>query len=239
MKYTQNIPKGMNVFVQGSGGLAAGVDGAKVKTDFLSAGLKIKKNHDGSVEIEVAGQLGVTVGGEAGLSGEAGAGLRAGASVKIKEDGTLVFGQKIGAGASGGGGGKTPTGVSAFGKYGVDVSAMGGWELEMSAEAYARLTPWQKSWMSNPAYAAYLAKTNEDIGLYITTEIKTSHGGSTGVSGGGGWGPGGSVEGGVGWESEGTNHVPDGWDRIKLLWYWQNGHYILVTIHYDQPEVMI
>jgi hypothetical protein len=107
----------------------------------------------------------------------------------------------------------------------------------MSAERYAQLTPFDRAWMSNPAYAAYLAKTNEDIGLYITTEVKTSHGGSAGGHGGAGWGAEGGFEAGVGWESEGTNYIPKGWDRIHLIWYWQNGQYIIVTMHYDQAEV--
>jgi hypothetical protein len=206
----------------------------------LSAGLKIKKNYDGSIEIELAGQLGATAGGNVAVGGSAGGGLRAGASVKISEDGqTITFGQKMGAGGGGDVGVKTPVGFGGFGKWGIDVSAMGGWELEMSAEQYSKLTPYQKTKLSDPTYAAWLAATNEDIGLYVTTEIKTSHGQSVGLHAGGG--AGGKLEGetGIGWESEGTNYVPDGWDRIRLIWYLQNGQYIIVTIHYDQPEVMI
>jgi len=242
MKYTGKIPKGMFVYGQGSGGVGFGINGAQVKLDFLSAGLKIKKNHDGSVEIELAGQLGVKPGAEVAVGASGGGGLRAGTYVKISEDGQKVaFGSKIGAGASGEGTAKTP-GAGVFGKLGVDVSAMGGWEIEMSAERYANLTPFEKQWLSNPAYAAYLAKKYEDVGLYITMQAGGSVGGSGGGHGGAGWGPQGGVEVGVGWESEGYNIVPNGWDRIHLLWYWQHGErsphlIIFVTVHYDQPEV--
>jgi hypothetical protein len=244
MRYTENIPGGMHVFAQASGGIGKGPNGGKIKLDFLSVGLKIKKNHDGSVEIELAGQLGPKPGAEVVVGVDGGGGLRAGAYVKIKDDGqTVFFGQKLGVGAGIEGTAKTP-GYGVFGKLGVDVSAMGGWELEMSVERYASLTPFERAWMSNPAYAAYLAQTNEDIGLYITTEVKGSYGGSGGGHGGGYLGIGGSVEGGIGWESEGYNVIPDGWDRIKLLWYWQNMPHgphsiIIVTTYYHQPEVTV
>ncbi|MEZ4549557.1 MAG: hypothetical protein R2874_03510 [Desulfobacterales bacterium] len=116
-------------------------------------------------EIELAGQLGATA-RQRCRRRFCGGGLRAGASVKISEDGqTITFGQN-GAGGGGDVGVKTPVGFGGFGKWGIDVSAMGGWELEMSAEQYSKLTPYQKTKLSDPTYAAWLAATNEDIGLY-------------------------------------------------------------------------
>ncbi len=239
MKYAEKIPNGMNVFIGGSGGLGAGINGAGVRLDFLSAGLKLKKNHDGSVQIEVAGQLGLTPGADAVVGGSIGGGLRAGTSVKISADGqTLTFGQQVGAGV--GAEGKAQTlGAGVFGRLGVDVSVMGGWELEMSAEQYSQLTPWQRSWMSNPAYASYLARGNENIGLYVTVQAGGAGSVATGGHGGGGWGPRGGFEGGVGWDSENYNIVDQ---RIHILWYRDPGHagfsmIITVTTHLEYSEV--
>jgi hypothetical protein len=239
MKHAEKIPNGMNVFFGGSGGLGVGVNGAGLKLDFLSAGLKVKKNHDGSVEIELAGQLGLTPGAEAVASVSGGGGLRAGYYTKISADGqSITFGQKIGAGV--GAEGKLQTlGAGVFGRLGVDASVMGGWELEMPVERYAQLTPWERSWMSNPAYAAYLARGNEDIGLYITVQAGGSGSTATGGHVGGAWGGRVGFEGGVGWDSENYSIVDQ---RIHILWYWHPGHHgfikiTIVTIHLEYMEV--
>jgi Flp pilus assembly pilin Flp len=239
MKYTKNIPEGGFVFIQGSGGVGFGVSGAQVKLDFLSAGLKAKKNHDGSVEIEVAGQLGLKPGAEGAVGVDGDVGLRAGAYVKIPKDGQrITFGQKAGVGGSGEGSVKTP-GVGVFGKYGVDGSAMVGWKVEMPVETYNKLSLFERSWLTSPASAGFLAYMHEDIGLYLTGDVNLSHGGSTGVHGGGGWGPQGGFEGGVGWEDD----VYDNSNSIKVLWYFEDGKIlpyslILAKIDYiNQPKV--